>query len=190
MRIKARTATAKVVYQVKVTLKHLEPIVWRRLLVPADLNLEKFHLILQVALGWQNAQLFKFIVNKRHYGLIDFEYEEPMIDAKKMTIRNIMPVEKQKIIYIYDFVDYWEHEIVLERIIPNASNYKNIMCTDGERACPPENCGGVSGYLEILATLRALVGEQDKEFIMLVNGQNPEVADLPRINRRLKRIKI
>jgi hypothetical protein len=190
MKLRATAATAKVTYQIKITLKHIEPMIWRRLLVPAELNLEKFHWILQMAMGWQNIQLFKFRVNNRHYTLPDFGCLDEAINARNLTLRNIMPVEKQRISYVYGENDGWEHEILLEKIMTDTTKYRRIVCLEGERACPPEDCGGILEYQEILAALDALMGEENKEFILLVNGHTQTEFDLNKINRKLKKIKL
>jgi hypothetical protein len=93
----------------------------------------------------------------------------------------------QKLLYEYDFGDSWEHEIVVEKMLPFDPRAKYPACLDGARACPPEDCGSFPGYMGILEALKApKKTEEQKELLeWLEEGYDPERFDLEAVNRRL-----
>ena len=146
-------------FQFKIELKHLkEPPVWRRLLVPDNIAFGDLHLVIQIAFGWQNYHLWQFSPKgfgsepliKPYFedGFDDFQGAE---DADEITLTEIFTQPKQTFVYIYDFGDSWEHLMKLEKILDEESVLP--VCTGGEGACPPEDCGGVWGYMSLLETL-------------------------------------
>ncbi len=140
-------------YQLKVTLKHSKPAIWRRLLVRADIKLPKLHDILQVAMGWHDCHLHEFEASGNSYGVPDPEFgSEDMIDERKVKLSELLTTEKQRLIYTYDFGDYWQHEILLEKVLVADSAPLFAQCLAGKRAAPPEDCGGIGGYAELIRT--------------------------------------
>jgi Plasmid pRiA4b ORF-3-like protein len=187
---KADIGTPKIIYQIKVTLNYIAPLIWRRIHVPAEMSLEKCHRILQTALGWTNTHLYEFAAGSKRYGLPNSNFAEDIINVKSTSLRNVMPVENRKISYLYDFGDGWEHEIVLEKITPNVTDYQRVICSDGARACPPEDCGGVPGYEDILVNLNEPLKKRDKDLMIWLDGYDPECFDLNEVNKALKRFKV
>ncbi len=148
------------IYQLKVVLLGSEPPVWRRLQVPGDATLDWLHAVLQVAIGWTNSHLHAFMVGADRYSdtrhhFAEYEGEPEILDARKFTLRQIAPRAQDAFGYEYDFGDSWEHEITVEKILPPAAaSATTALCLDGARACPPEDCGGVWGYTNLLKILK------------------------------------
>jgi len=147
-------------YHLKVVLIGTKPPVWRRLQVPGDANLGWFHAVLQVAMGWTNSHLHQFLTadarysDPRHNEDMGFG-EEPDRDEAKTTLMHAVPDEGAQFGYEYDFGDSWEHEITVEMILPPDSATATVpLCLDGARACPPEDCGGIWGYADLLKILK------------------------------------
>lgn len=180
------------ILQLKITLEDIEPKVWRRFSVSDFWNFDKLHRIIQKVMGWENYHLFEFKFGNLRILPPDEGYlEEDELDPKKVKIGEYANEEKQKFKYIYDFGDSWEHEIVVEKIeedgIENSDKYPE--CIEGERACPPEDCGGTGGYerfLEVLRTGKDPLGENVKELKEWLGDWNPEKFDLEEINKKLK----
>src|SRR5262249_31922490 len=128
--------------------------------VPAKANLGWLHAVLQVAMGWTNSHLHQFICDEHVYAdpafdLEKFEGEPPVLDERKAILRKLMPNVGDGLVYEYDFGDSWEHMVMLEKILPaSAGTRLTAVCVGGERACPPEDCGGVGGYEELLKALK------------------------------------
>ncbi|MFA5878935.1 MAG: plasmid pRiA4b ORF-3 family protein [Candidatus Margulisiibacteriota bacterium] len=148
------------IFQFKITLKDIEPPIWRRVLAPSNYNFEQFHILIQEAMMWANYHLHEFRIpikgSKRFVkiGIPDDEYpDEDLLDATQEKIADYFQKPNQKILYIYDFGDGWEHEIKLEKILLKEKGEKYPKCIAGERACPPEDCGGTGGYEDLLEIL-------------------------------------
>ena len=158
-------------YQLQITLKYSQPKIWRRILVPADLKLDRLHLVVQAVMPWTNSHMHQFIVGRTCYGRPDPDFAGPdsqALNEKKFTVADIAPAAKKKFIYEYDFGDGWEHEIVVEKILPPDAGFKRVVCLAGENACPPDDCGGIPGYyqmLEIIADAKHPDHEHLKEWI-------------------------
>lgn len=99
-------------------------------------------------MGWQNYPLHRFEIGGKEYGNPDEtdDFDWPIIDARKVKLRNVLPGEGSKFIYEYDFGDSWIHTILIERLLPPQQGVQYLICIKGKRACPPENCGGIWGY--------------------------------------------
>src|SRR5690606_35273942 len=143
-----RIGSASTIYQLRVTLLNISPPIWRRLLVPADMPLKRFHDTLQIAMGWHDCHLHQFIVGDGdvRYGVPDPELDPAMKKEAGVKLKTLLPKPGAKLIYEYDFGDAWEHEIVLEELLPWPEEPLLPRCIAGERACPPENSGGYPGY--------------------------------------------
>ena len=106
------------IYQIKVTLRHSKPPIWRRILVPSDITLAELHDILQAVMGWCDAHLHQFIVEGTYYGVPDPDDYVEVKDERQMRLNQIVPGVKYKFVYEYDFGDSWEHELLVEKILP------------------------------------------------------------------------
>jgi hypothetical protein len=148
------------IYKLKVVLLGSDPPVWRRLQVPGDARLDWLHAVLQVAIGWTNSHLHQFRVGKEYYSdtrhhFAEYKGDPEILEASKFTLRQIAPREQDAFGYEYDFGDSWEHELTVEKILPpDAAAVITALCLDGARACPPEDCGGVGGYDNLLKILK------------------------------------
>jgi hypothetical protein len=167
------------VYQLKLTLKHIKPAVWRRLQVAADIKLDKLHMVLQDALGWTNSHLHQFLVGDEQYGMADLEdFEDPPKDEKKFKLQQIAN-EKSRFVYEYDFGDGWEHEILVEKVLAPEPGVQYPRCMAGKRACPPEDCGGVGGYERLLEIIADPKHEEYAEMMNWLGGSfDPESFDV------------
>lgn len=142
------------VYQLKVSLKGSKPPIWRRLLVPSAVSLAQLHRVLQLAMGWTDSHLHQFEVHGQFYRVPDPEFGKGTKNEARVRLADVLTREKDGMTYEYDFGDGWEHKIVLEKILETHETPAVPRCIGGARACPPEDCGGVWGYMELLAALR------------------------------------
>jgi hypothetical protein len=145
---------------VQVLLDGIEPPVWRRLQVPASAPLVWFHAVLQVAMGWTNSHLHQFRCGERIYGdpadgLEQSDGSTIVLDENKFTLAEVLTDRQQALVYEYDFGDSWQHLVTLEERLPaDAAMPATALCLAGERACPPEDSGGIWGYMELLKALK------------------------------------
>lgn len=170
-------------YELRVTLRDTAPPIWRALRVPAELPLGALHDVLQIAFGWKNSHLHDFEVGEIRFGMADIEDEIFSVDEHGAPLGAVAR-EGSTFVYRYDFGDDWEHEVLVERIAQGAG--ETITCTGGERACPPEDSGGVSGYAHLL---EVLADPNDKEYAAVKRwvgrGFNPDKLDIGAVNKKL-----
>jgi hypothetical protein len=172
-------------------LAEVAPPVWRRVRVSGDLSLERLHDVMQGAMGWDDAHLHEWIVDGQRYG--EPEPDEPgyeVEDERKLTLREAAPVEGARLEYVYDVGDGWTREVVVEQIEPPDPEFRSPECLAGERACPPEDCGGPPGYEEFLEAIRDPRHPEHEDQLEWIGGRfDPEALDLAAVNRKLRRLK-
>jgi hypothetical protein len=140
------------ILQVKITLlETTEPVVWRRLLVPAGIRLDRLHRVVQTVMGWQDCHMHAFTHGSVRYGLPDPELGQH--DERTMALGDLVKGDGDRIGYTYDFGDGWEHEIVTEKTTVADPGVRYPVCVAGGGACPPEDCGGVWGYEQLREVL-------------------------------------
>jgi len=155
----SQNALAAFSYQLQVVLNGSQPTIWRRLQVPGTANLGWLHAVLQVAMGWTNSHLHQFICAEPMYSAPSAELEQsqgdpPILDESKFTVAELLKNVHEGLVYEYDFGDSWRHIVTVEKILPvDASTTATAVCLAGSRACPPEDCGGIWGYAELLKGL-------------------------------------
>ena len=136
------------VYQLKVTLRDIRPPIWRRFLVP-DRSLAMLHEAIQVAMGWANYHLYSFEAGDESYTDPKGAAELDMEDAGRARLSDFIPGEKARFGYTYDFGDNWEHEVLVEKVLPPGEGQNYPVCVDGRRSCPPEDVGGAVGLRRV-----------------------------------------
>lgn len=153
------------VYQFKISLLEVKPIVWRRIQVLETYSFWDLHVAIQDAMGWTDSHLHEFnILNPKTQKNTVIGYPNEMVgilDENRIilpgweqNIRDFFSLSNPKAKYEYDFGDCWEHDIILEAILPKDLQSKYPRCLDGARACPPEDCGGYPGYAQLLKILK------------------------------------
>jgi hypothetical protein len=146
------------IYQRKVTLRWTKPPIWRRLWVPAGFTLADLHWAVQVAMGWDDSHLHEFRVGEKRFGKPDPSdwFMGPSAVASERTTLLFVVLGKvgAKAIYTYDFGDSWEHAIVVEKVLAREPGVAYPCCVGGKLQGPPEDCGGIPGYYNLLEAIR------------------------------------
>jgi Plasmid pRiA4b ORF-3-like protein len=146
--------------QLKVTINDTKPPIFRRLIVSNDTSFFELHHIIQIAMGWQNFHLFEFRFNDYVIGIPTEAFEEEasgqetVIDADTITLGEVLSDVNDTMIYTYDFGDNWEHEITVEKINADATDYIAPICIEGNLSCPPEDCGGAPGFEHLFKVIK------------------------------------
>jgi hypothetical protein len=178
------------VYQLKITVRHLVPKVWRRVQVPNDLTLGQLHDVIQIAMGWDNFHLHQFCIHKTNFGMTHDPMGGPLemydsLDENDYRLCDLGLRTRSKFTYEYDFGDGWEHQIVIEKTLPPAPEV-TLTCLAGARACPMEDSGGVWGYQQKLAILADPKHPEYEEICEWMGKDfDPEAFNLEAVNRRL-----
>ena len=174
-------------YQLKITIDDITPPIWRLISVPETFSLNKLHHIIQISFGWTNSHLYMFgeYENKIGDPILWDDGETETLWDKKIKIRDVLQKIGDKLKYEYDMGDGWEHTVVLEKIEDRGS--KTGKCLDGARNAPPEDCGGIDGYNELIH--HRCHPEKDGYIELLEwlgDEYDPELIDLKKVNKELK----
>jgi hypothetical protein len=171
------------VYQFKVTLNGIQPPVWRRIQVPETDTFWELHVAIQDSMGWLDDHVHEFTITdpstdlKERVGIAD---EDSFLGKEvhagwNTEIADYFSPENPKAEYVYDFGDNWQHTVKLEKVLPCEESVRYPICIGGKRACPPEDCGGVWGYQDLLEIISNPSHEEYEETLDWLGGEfDPE----------------
>jgi hypothetical protein len=193
---KASVIPARRIYVLRVSIRDSRPPIWRKLSVPGNFTLEDLHVVLQIAFGWDEEHMHSFTINSREYGMAQalemmtvFDDAE-LIDEATVRLDDLL-TEKQKFTYLYEFGDSWLHRISVSKVIPLEEGMEDSpapRCLGGKLAAPPEDCGGIWGYEELLAILKDPDHERHGETYEWLGDWDTEAFDPEEINASLARV--
>ncbi|GBE40931.1 plasmid pRiA4b ORF-3-like protein [bacterium BMS3Bbin09] len=186
-KIKKKTSR---IFQFKVALKNIKPLIWRRIQVEDTCTFWDLHVAIQDSMGWTDSHLHHFeILNpesdrKEEIGIPDEdEISGKILAGWKKKIADYFTENNDLAEYIYDYGDDWEHVVKLEKILEHAEGAMYPVCIDGERTCPPEDCGGIWGYEEFLEAIIDPAHERHEELLEWVGGDfDPEHFEIKDIH--------
>jgi hypothetical protein len=181
------------IYQLKITLLESDPPIWRRFLVPSSFRLDQLHTIVQIVMGWQDAHLHEFRIGGRTFGRPDWEDSHAGAripdDERNVRLDDTFTKIGANAMYIYDFGDDWRHEVLLEGILPAQAGQAYPVCLRAEFLCPPEDCGGMRCYDELLRILDYRYDSEYKEMRRWVGKDfDPDVSPVDKVNQELARL--
>ena len=188
-----RPAKTDFLFQFKITLLDIKPAIWRRIQVP-DCTLVDLHEYIQAAFGWENYHLHQFEIDGVRYSQpapdgddFDMDFE----DETDVLLSKLLPntAKRTRWTYEYDFGDGWRHEILFEGFPPSDPKAKAPLCLEGERACPPEDCGGPPGYGDYLAAIADPQHEQHEEMMEWRGPFDPETFDAKKATKAMRKAK-
>lgn len=178
------------VLQIKISLRGIKPLIWRRFLVKNNITFHKLHLIIQRIMGWDNYHLYYFEkgdLRIESEELVDGEYSD-FEPSEKIKLCQVLG-KGMKIEYVYDFGDNWEHEVVVEKIMEKDPALKYPVCLEGGRNCPPEDCGSVWGYDDLMKIRKNPKHPEYKDRVLnwLGTDYDPEYFDVEEVNRVIQK---
>ena len=192
-----KTAPKKgdLLYQFKVSLLDIKPAIWRRIQV-SGCTLADLHEYIQAAFGWWNYHLHQFEIEGERFGPrpsedLDLDFGDGMIDEAEVPLSTLIHKSGRQTrwVYEYDFGDGWRHEVLFGGFPPIDPKVKYPLCLEGERACPPEDCGGPWGYANYLAAIASPRHEQHKEMLRWRGPFDPEVFDAKKATKEMRKVK-
>lgn len=151
----AQMADPNTIFQFKITLRYSDPPIWRRIQTE-DCTLNTLHCHIQDSMGWTNSHCHIFEFGNKKYAIPEMMQDHDLEDTTEATISDFLPVGRRKFrfYYEYDFGDCWKHEIEFEGCVTRTPRKKYPICLEGERACPPEDCGGLHGFYNHLDAIK------------------------------------
>jgi hypothetical protein len=178
------------IYRIKITLEESDPPIWRRILVHGDITLARLDAVIQIAMGWTNSHLHQFIVDGDYYGVPDPDYASmgmEMRDERKVKLNQIAPEQGAAFRYEYDFGDSWLHTLIVEDIREPEAEQVYPRCVAGERACPPEDVGGLWGYEDYLEAVQDPDHPEHEDYVAWYSPFDPEAFDPAEVNADLRK---
>ncbi len=180
-------ASTRRILRFKVELLGIKPPIWRRIEIPASYMFWDLHVAIQDAMGWWDQHLHMFRIagpDESEVVLIGIPDESPVegdpeiLPGSEVRVMEYLFEPGGRGMYEYDFGDGWEHEILLEDILPRKKSEKYPRCLSGARACPPEDCGGVTGYKELIKIIDDRSHEEYDEMMQWLGGSyDPDAFD-------------
>lgn len=143
----------------KITLLGSQPEIWRIIDIPDDYNFWELHVAIQDAMGWLDYHLHEFVPNKkgptqgRRIGIPESESDTDVVADWDVSVKKYFSTLGNTIQYDYDFGDGWQHEVQLIGMFLADITDDYPICCDGKGACPPEDCGGLPGYYDLIQIL-------------------------------------
>jgi hypothetical protein len=190
---KRRPAKSDLLFQFRITLLDIQPAIWRRIQI-RDCTLVDLHEYIQAAFGWWNYHLHQFEIDGVTYSQpapdgddFGMEFE----DETGVLLSNLVPTsgKRRRWLYKYDFGDGWRHEVLFEGFPSADAKTKYPLCVEGERACPPEDCGGPWGYASYLAAIADPNHKQHREMLDWRGPFDPEAFHAKKATREMRKVK-
>lgn len=180
------------VFQIKITLRDISPPIWRRIQTK-DCTLHELHVLIQISMGWEFDHLYNFTIGGVVYCAPEAMFNSKARDVGRARLSDVLPEEnlRPRFLYHYDFGDDWLHQIIVEeRFEPEDATTHYPVCIAGERACPPEDCGGPWGYAHKLAAHQDPDYKWDDETLDWFADLDPERFDRDAVNASLQRLEL
>jgi hypothetical protein len=180
-----------IVYQLKIELVGSHPNIWRKIIVPGDTPFQHLHDVIQISMGWKDEYPFTFNINEitvRDFGPeLDMEDNSYDRDAMGCALDDLVSMVKTRFFYTRTFHNAWEHRITVEKIFNAKEEPEHPVCIGGERGCPPDDCGGISRYQDMLNVL-ADEKHPDHNNIKKQLGEGEDVAlfNIAEVNAKLR----
>ncbi len=175
----------------KIELLDTDPLIWRQVEVPTSITLEGLHNVVQAAMGWYSQHLWELRLGEQRYGepLPGGDWGgPPVLRADKVRLREIIKPRKTILDYIYDFGDSWEHRLTLTDIRQGDPEVEYPRYIAGERAAPPEDCGGIPGFYQALEVLADTKHPDYAELLDWFDDYDPDIVDEEVLKIALSRI--
>jgi len=187
-----KTPSPQKIFQLRVSLRYIQPAIWRRILVPDNWVLGELHPALVAAMGWGGYHLHAFRFgggfNPIEYSTYQMVVEcgPRILDEDQVLLGSLIRRKGQTFSYEYDFGDSWQHEVKVEKILPYDHAVALPVCLAGARACPPEDCGSFPGYANLLRVLKKAETPEDHRLRKWVGRYDPEHFNVEGVNGRLQ----
>ena len=191
---KKRTSTPSEIAELEITLLESDPAIWRRFAVRSDISLAKLHDVIQIVMGWTDSHMHQFTdADQNRYGRPVPDLDMEVRNESRVKLRDVAKKKGDRFLYEYDFGDGWMHGLKFVRASLSEPRKRYPVCLDGAMACPPDDCGGIPGYYNLLEAIDDPEHEAHEEMVewleWLGRDLDPDRFDLKEVNRDLKAVR-
>lgn len=166
--------------RIRIELEGTQPLVWRELDVPLSMTLAALHDLIQIVMRWWDYHLHEFMVDEKVYGVPDPEdefYERKVYQAKSIRLGTLIERGVREFLYVYDFGDNWRHRITVQDLRQGDADVEYPHFVAGARRAPPEDVGGITGFVEFLEAM-ADPEHEDHERMLEWQGKRFDPDDI------------
>ena len=187
-------------YQLRIALRDFKPAIYRDVLVSPATPLPKLHKLIQAAMSGDNAHMYGFALpkkNERYYSVPAenrFDIPDPL-DLLNSTnhetdfkLNDLLKAPKDKLLYLYDFGDDWEHIITLQAIVETESALPHLL--QAEQGCPPEDCGGPSGAVYWASVWHDKAHEEHDIALDMFGRHEPGWLDVAALQKAVQKLQL
>lgn len=174
--------TQALILRFRIELQESDPLIWREIEVPGDYTFWDLHVAIQDAMGWLDYHLHRFTMphprtkQERVFGIHNLSQDCDDPPGWAHQVASMFTFRNDTALYEYDFGDDWRHTVRLVDAVRRDFKLRYPRCVGGERACPPEDCGGIHSFGKIVAGLATKTLDKDLR-AWLPKGYNPARFD-------------
>jgi hypothetical protein len=180
-------------FQIKITLRGSKPPIWRRVVVPVEIRLDKLHDVIQTVMGWHDGHLHAFEIDGEEYQGRSlggyWDEDSDALDESDYRLGDLVSGAKDKFSYVYDFGDNWDHTLVIEKVITASDHPPMMTCLAGKNRGPLEDSGGLWGYYDKLRIMADPDDPEHEEIAEWMDPIDPTEFNLEAVNERLATLK-
>lgn len=178
------------IIQLKISLRGTNPPIWRRVQVEKTITFEGLHEVIQIAMGWTNSHLHEFNLPGIRIGQpldeLDDDFNDGLMDEAMITLESVLTDRKQTFDYTYDFGDSWDHTLLVEKQLAGEASIAYPICIGGKLNCPPEDCGGIPGFYQLLDIINNKRHPERQEMLEWLGGvYDAQQFDQQEVNQQL-----
>lgn len=177
------------ILSIRLSVVGTQPRVWRRLLVRESMWLSRLHDSIQITFDWFDYQTHTFTLDDLRFGNPSKVDSVVVEDDRDVTLGDLGLANRDRLVYDYHFGEGWQVEVKIEKVVPREKNVAYPWCIGGERAGPPEDCGGLEAFHDMLACVKQPETELGREWAEWLGPEyDPLVCDLDKINKGLRKL--
>lgn len=185
----AKKKTPEKVFSLRLEVAGTTPRIWRRLLVRETMWLSRLHDSIQLVFDWFDYQTHVFTLDELRLGNPVKRDELVIEDDRDVTLADLDLGQRHGFVYHYHFGEGWQIDIKIEKTLALEKGTAYPACTGGAHAGPPEDCGGLEAFHDMLACIKEPETDLGREWIeWLGPDYDPAVCDVVKINKALRKL--
>lgn len=176
-------------FSLRLSVVGCTPRIWRRLLVRETMWLSRLHDSIQVIFDWYDYQTHEFVIDDLRFGNPFRKDEIAIEDDRDVMLADLDLASRDRLHYAYNFGEGWQVEVRVEKAIAVEKGVVYPTCIAGERAGPPEDCGGLEAFHDMLACIKEPDTDLGREWLeWLGPAYDSSLCDVEKINKALRRL--